>query len=126
LPPRNAGPDHLDDAGEVAAGDPREVKRHTLLEDTGGEFVIDRVDRRRLDSDQHLAGGRLRDGTVLVMQLLRAAIIVNADRLHFSHDVTSFETDEPGSRSILAIAISPKDNAHKAWQVSEGSSHERF
>ena len=62
-----------------------------LLEDAGGELVIDRVDRRRLDADQHLALGGLGDGRVFVAQLFRAAIIVNADGLHLTHDRTSFE-----------------------------------
>jgi hypothetical protein len=45
----------LDDAGEVAAEDDRELVLDHALQHPGGDRVVDRVDRGRLHADEQLS-----------------------------------------------------------------------
>ena len=54
---RRAGPGLLDDTGEVAAEDDREVVLEHPVEHPGGDRVVDRVDRGGLHPHEHLALG---------------------------------------------------------------------
>src|SRR4051794_10892758 len=78
----DVGPDLLDDAGVVAAeGDGVLVVDAHLGEHARGDGVVDGVDGRRLDADEHLAraGGR---GGHVVAQRGRRAGFVEGDGLH--------------------------------------------
>jgi hypothetical protein len=52
------------------------------LERPGGEFEVDRVDRRGLHANQHLAFRRVRVGGVFVPQPFWSAVLIEPNGFH--------------------------------------------
>lgn len=69
-------------AGDIEAGHVREAEREHLLQRTGANSDVDRVERGARDLDQHLARAGGRPLGLLVLQHITAAVPVVSHCLH--------------------------------------------
>src|SRR5205807_6122616 len=78
------------DATKSPTRDGRQRQRHKILDETIPKLPVKWVHASCADSDEHFTRTRIRTRNLLIMHLLRTAVLVNANCVHYSHRISGF------------------------------------